>query len=208
MTDAAGTRDDAGAVEGPSSADGRGLVVVVSGPSGVGKGSVHAGLHGLLDGLEVSVSATTRSPRPGERDGVAYHFVDEAAFERMVVTGALLEWAEYAGHRYGTPRGPLEDAVERGRTVLLEIEVQGALQVRSGLPDALLVFLVPPTFEELERRLRDRGTEDEATILDRLEVARREMAAADGFDHVVVNDDLDRCTREVADLIGRARSGL
>ncbi len=187
---------------------GPGLVVVISGPSGVGKGSVHAGLHGLLDGLEVSVSATTRSPRPGERDGVAYHFVDEATFDRMVATDALLEWAEYSGHRYGTPRAPLETAVTEGRTVLLEIEVQGALQVRSGLPEALQIFLVPPTFDELERRLRDRGTEDEATIQSRLEVARREMAAQDAFDHVVVNDDLDRATAEVAALIGRARSGL
>ena len=186
----------------------RGLVVVISGPSGVGKGSVHAGLHGLLDGLETSVSATTRAPRPGERDGVAYHFVDDATFDRMVATDALLEWAAYAGHRYGTPRAPLEEAVGRGRTVLLEIEVQGALQVRSGMPEALLIFLVPPAFDELERRLRDRGTEDEATILNRLEVARGEMAAIDAFDHVVVNDDLDRCTAEVAALIGRARSGL
>jgi guanylate kinase len=92
----------------------RGLVVVISGPSGVGKGSVHAGLHGLLEGLETSVSATTRAPRPGERDGVAYHFVDDATFDRMVATDALLEWAEYAGNRYGTPRAPLEDAVGRG----------------------------------------------------------------------------------------------
>ena len=187
---------------------GRGLVVVISGPSGVGKGSVHAGLHGILEGLEVSVSATTRAPRPGERDGVAYHFVDDTTFDRMVATGALLEWAEYSGHRYGTPRAPLEAAVEEGRTVLLEIEVQGALQVRSGLPDALQIFLVPPTFDELERRLRDRGTEDEPTIQGRLEVARREMAAQEAFDHVVVNDDLDRATAEVAMLIGRARSGL
>ncbi len=187
---------------------GRGLVVVISGPSGVGKGSVHAGLHGILEGLEVSVSATTRAPRPGERDGVAYHFVDDTTFDRMVATGALLEWAEYSGHRYGTPRAPLEAAVEEGRTVLLEIEVQGALQVRSGLPDALRIFLVPPTFDELERRLRDRGTEDEPTIQGRLEVARREMAAQEAFDHVVVNDDLDRATAEVAMLIGRARSGL
>lgn len=185
-----------------------GLVVVLSGPSGVGKGSVHAGLHGLLDGLETSVSATTRAPRPGERDGVAYHFVDDATFDRMVATDALLEWAAYAGHRYGTPRAPVEDAVARGRTVLLEIEVQGALQVRSRLPDALLVFLVPPAFDELERRLRDRGTEPEATIQARLDVARGEMAAQDAFDHVVVNDDLDRCTAEVAALIDRARSGL
>ncbi len=193
---------------GQSPVDGRGLVVVVSGPSGVGKGSVHAGLHGLLDGLEISVSVTTRAPRPGERDGVAYRFIDDATFERMVARDELLEWAEYAGHRYGTPRAPLDDAVARGRTVLLEIEVQGALQIRSRMPDALQIFLVPPAFEDLERRLRDRGTEDEATMQARLEVARGEMAAQDAFDHVVVNDELDRATSEVARLIGRARSGL
>lgn len=186
----------------------RGLVVVISGPSGVGKGSVHAGLHGLLDGLETSVSATTRTPRPGERDGIAYHFVDEGTFDRMVATDALLEWAEYAGNRYGTPRAPLEDAVARGRTVLLEIEVQGALQVRARMPEALLIFLVPPAFEELERRLRDRGTEDETKIQARLEVARGEMSSQEAFDHVVVNDDLDRATAAVAALIARARSGL
>jgi guanylate kinase len=186
----------------------RGLVVVVSGPSGVGKGSVHAGLHGLLEGLQTSVSVTTRAPRPGERDGVDYHFVDRSAFERMIVADALLEWAEYAGNRYGTPRDPLERGVAEGRTLLLEIEVQGALQVRSRLPEALLIFLVPPAFEELERRLRDRGTEDEATIQARLEVARSEMGAQEAFDHVVINDDLDRATEEVARLIARARSGL
>jgi len=187
---------------------GHGLVVVVSGPSGVGKGSVHAGLYGLLEGLEVSVSMTTRAPRPGERDGVAYRFVDDATFDRMVAGDDLLEWAEYAGNRYGTPRGPLEEAVSRGRTVLLEIEVQGALQIRSRMPEALRIFLVPPAFDELERRLRDRGTEDDATIQARLEVARAEMGAQDAFHHVVVNDDLDRATREGAELIGRARSGL
>jgi guanylate kinase len=186
----------------------RGLVVVISGPSGVGKGSVHAGLHGLLEGLETSVSVTTREPRPGERDGVAYQFIDDATFDRMIATDALLEWAEYAGNRYGTPRAPLDAAVASGRTVLLEIEVQGALQVRARLPEALLIFLVPPAFEELERRLRDRGTEDEAKIQARLEVARGEMAARDAFDHVVVNADLDRCTAAVADVIARARSGL
>lgn len=188
--------------------DDRGLVVVISGPSGVGKGSVHAGLHGLLEGLEDSVSATTRPPRPGERDGVAYHFVDDAMFDRMVGSDALLEWAEYAGNRYGTPRAPLDDAVAHGRTVLLEVEVQGALQVRARLPEALLIFLVPPAFDELERRLRDRGTEDEATVLARLDVARSEMAAQEHFDHVVVNDDLEHCTAEIARHISRARSGL
>jgi guanylate kinase len=162
----------------------------------------------LLEGLEVSVSMTTRAPRPGERDGVAYHFVDDATFDRMVAADALVEWAEYAGHRYGTPREPLESAVAAGRTVLLEIEVQGALQIRSRMPEALLIFLVPPAFDELERRLRDRGTEDEATIQARLEVARSEMGAQDAFDHIVVNDDLDRATSDVARLIDRARSGL
>jgi guanylate kinase len=187
---------------------GGGLVVVVSGPSGVGKGSVHAGLLGRLNDLEVSVSATTRMPRPGEVDGVAYRFVDDAAFDVMVRAGELLEWAEYAGNRYGTPRAQVQEAVARGRTVLLEIEVQGALQVRQNLPEALQVFLVPPSMEELERRLRDRGTEDEATVQARLELARSEMGASDRFDHVVVNDDLDRCTEEVARLIDRARAGL
>jgi guanylate kinase len=153
------------------------------------------------------VSATTRPPRPGEVDGVAYHFVDDASFTAMVRGGALLEWAEYAGHRYGTPRAPVEEAVARGMTVLLEIEVQGALQVRTNLPEALQVFLVPPSMEELERRLRDRGTEDEATVQARLELARSELGAQDRFDHVVVNDDLDRCTDEVARLIDRARAG-
>ena len=199
---------DLGPIEPAARSGDQGLVVVVSGPSGVGKGSVHAGLQGLAEGLEVSVSVTTRAPRPGERDGVAYHFVDDAAFDRSIERGELLEWAEYAGHRYGTPRGPLDDAVARGRTVLLEIEVQGALQIRSRMPDALQIFLVPPAFEDLERRLRDRGTEDEATMQARLEVARGEMAAQDAFDHVVVNDELDRATAEVAQLIGRARSGL
>lgn len=189
-------------------ADRHGLVVVISGPSGVGKGSVHAGLHGVLTDLEVSVSATTRAPRPGETDGVAYHFVDDTAFDRLVAADELLEWAEYAGNRYGTPRAALDDAVRRGRTVLLEIEVQGALQVRTRLPEALQIFLVPPSFEELERRLRDRGTEDDATMQARLEVSRQEMGSQDRFDHVVVNDDLDRCTGEVARLIDRARSGL
>jgi len=186
----------------------RGLVVVLSGPSGVGKGSVHAGLHGLLEGLETSVSVTTRAPRPGERDGVAYHFVDDGTFERMVATDELLEWAEYAGNRYGTPRAPLEAAVRDGRTILLEIEVQGALQVRSRMPEALLIFLAPPVFETLERRLRDRGTEDDAKIQARLEVARGEREHTDDFDHVVVNDNLDRSTAEVATLIARTRAGL
>jgi guanylate kinase len=186
----------------------QGLIVVLSGPSGVGKGSVHAGLHGLLADIVTSVSVTTRRPRPGEVEGVAYRFVDDAGFDTMVADGALLEWAEYAGNRYGTPRQPVEDIVRSGRIALLEVEVQGALQVRAARPDALLVFLVPPSLEELERRLRDRGTEDEATVQARLEVARSELGARDRFDHVVVNDELIRATEEVARLIDRARHGF
>jgi guanylate kinase len=188
--------------------DPRGLVVVISGPSGVGKGSVHAGLHGLLADLVTSVSVTTRAPRPGEVDGVAYHFVDRTAFEAMVERGELLEWAEYAGNRYGTPRGPVDDVVAAGQVALLEVEVQGALQVRAARPDAMLVLLVPPSLEELERRLRDRGTEDEVTVQARLEVARSEMGASERFDHIVVNDDLAGATAEVARLIDRARHGF
>ena len=185
-----------------------GLVVVISGPSGVGKGSVHAGLHGLLADIVTSVSVTTRAPRPGEVDGVAYHFVDGPGFDAMIAQGELLEWAEYAGNRYGTPRGPVDAIVDAGRIALLEVEVQGALQVRAARPDALLVFLVPPSLEELERRLRERGTEDEPTVQARLEVARSEMGARERFDHIVVNDDLVRATAEVARLIDRARHGF
>ena len=184
----------------------RGLLVVVAGPSGVGKGSVHGRLRQSLPDVTLSVSATTRSPRPGELDGADYHFVDRGTFEAMAADGRLLEWAEYAGNLYGTPRAPVEEAIAEGRVVLLEIEVQGALQVKERVPDALLVFLVPPSVEELERRLAGRGTEDAATVARRLGVAQRELAAKDAFDHVVVNDDLERCVAEVRDLIEQART--
>jgi guanylate kinase len=183
----------------------RGLLVVVAGPSGVGKGSVHGRLRQALPDVTLSVSATTRRPRPGERDGADYHFVDRDTFEAMAADGRLLEWAEYAGNLYGTPRQPVEQAVAEGRVVLLEIEVQGALQVKEQVPEALLVFLVPPSTEELERRLSGRGTEDAATVARRLEVARSELEARDRFDHVVVNDDLERCVAEVRELIEQAR---
>lgn len=182
-----------------------GLLVVIAGPSGVGKGTVHRRVEEALPDAVRSVSVTTRSPRPGESDGVHYHFVDRATFERLVASGALLEWAPYADQLYGTPRDTVESAVERGALVLLDIEVQGALQVKAHHPDALLVFLLPPSLEELEGRLRGRGTEDEATVARRLEVARRELAAAAAFDVQVVNADLDTCVAEVLDHIERAR---
>jgi guanylate kinase len=182
-----------------------GLLVVVAGPSGVGKGTVHAALRSRLPDAVLSVSVTTRAPRPGEVDGVDYRFVDEPTFRRMAADGELLEWAEYAGNLYGTPRAPAAAAVGRGAVVLLDIEVQGALQVKRADPDALLVFLHPPSMAELERRLRGRGTEADEAIARRLAVAREEIAGADAFDLEVVNDQLDACVAEVLTAIDIAR---
>lgn len=184
-----------------------GLLVVICGPSGVGKGSVVRRLLELLPEAAPSVSVTTRPPRPDEREGVDYHFVDEEQFEALRSRGALLEWATYAGHRYGTPRPWVEEQLAGGRVVVLEIEVQGALQVRQHMPDALLVFVAPPSLEELERRLEERGTEDPGSRTLRLETARHELAQQDAFDAVVVNDDLEACAQRVADTIRRAQCG-
>lgn len=183
----------------------RGVLVVLSGPSGVGKGTVVRHVLELLPTARLSVSATTRAPRPGEIDGVHYHFVDDTEFDRLRTAGELLEWAEYAGHRYGTPRPAVERELGEGHHVLLEIEVQGALQVRERIEDALHVFLSPPSFAELEQRLAGRGTEDAATRRVRLETAREEMAHRDRFDHVVVNDDVVRAAQEIVALIDAAR---
>lgn len=186
----------------------RGLLLVLSGPSGVGKGTVRALVADRLGrDVAVSTSVTTRAPRPGEVDGLDYHFVDRAAFDRLVERDALLEWAEFAGNRYGTPRSAVEDAVADGRVALLEIEVQGALQVRRAAPDALLVFLLPPSWEALERRLRGRDTEDDATIRRRLAIAEREVEVGASFDVQVVNDDLDDTVEEVVALVAAARRG-
>lgn len=179
----------------------RGRLVVISGPSGVGKGTVVTRLVDELPDAEVSTSVTTRRPRDGERDGIDYRFVDDAGFDQLIEAGELLEWASYAGNRYGTPRGPVDDALEAGRDVLLEIEVKGALQVRARRSDAVLVFLVPPSEEELERRLVGRGTEDPDERALRLATARAELDAADVFDHRVVNDDLDACVDRVLALL-------
>lgn len=183
-----------------------GLVVVIAGPSGVGKGTVTARVRAALPDAAFSVSATTRRPRAGERDGVDYRFVDDAGFDALVAGDALVEWAAYAGNRYGTPRAPLEAALADGRVVLLDIEVQGALQVKARLPDALLVFLEPPDPAELERRLRARGTDDAAAIARRLATAEAELAARDRFDLVVVNDDLDACVARVLAGIAARRA--
>jgi guanylate kinase len=163
-------------------------LTVLSGPSGVGKGTVVAAVRERHPEIWVSVSATTRAPRPGEVDGVQYHFVDADRFAEMVRTGELLEHAMYAGHAYGTPRAPLEERLAASVPCLLEIELQGARQVRSTKPDARFVFLAPPSWEELRRRLTGRGTEAPEVIRRRLDRARIELAAEAEFDEVVVND--------------------
>jgi guanylate kinase len=184
---------------------GRGLVVVIAGPSGVGKGTVTARLRELIPDAVFSVSATTRPPRGHEHDGVEYRFVDDDGFDAMVAGDELVEWAAYAGHRYGTPRAPLEAALAAGAIVLLDIEVQGALQVKSRVPESLLVFLEPPSRAELERRLRARRTDDEDAIARRLATADVELAARDRFDLVVVNDDLERCVAQILGRVATAR---
>jgi guanylate kinase len=178
-----------------------GRLTVLSGPSGVGKGSVIAAVRRRHPSVWLSVSVTTRAPRPGEVDGVQYHFVDPAEFSRLVDEGELLEHATYAGSSYGTPRRPVEEQLAAGVPALLEIELQGARQVRTAMPDAQLVFLAPPSFDELARRLTGRGTEDPERVRRRLDLARIEMAAEDEFDVVVVNDDLEQAADRLVALL-------
>lgn len=182
-----------------------GRLVVISGPSGVGKGTVLRRVLERLPSAIPSVSVTTREPRPGEVDGVHYHFVDEAGFDALIDRDELLEWARYTGSRYGTPAGPVAEARGAGNDVLLEIEVQGALQVRDAAPDAILIFLVPPSFDELERRLIGRGTEDAEAVARRLETARQELEQRSAFDHVIENADLDTCVDGVLAAIEAGR---
>ena len=180
----------------------RGRLLVISGPSGVGKGTVVRALLAARPDLAFSVSCTTRSPRPGEVDGVHYRFVSDAEFDRMITEDGFLEWADIFGHRSGTPAAPVEDARAAGRDVLLEIDVQGARSIRQRVPDAVLIFLRPPSEEELARRLRARGTEAGAALERRLAAARLEMEEAEAFDHVVVNDSVEEAVREVLAIMG------
>jgi guanylate kinase len=181
---------------------------VVAGPSGVGKGTVVRRVLELVPGLRLSVSVTTRPPRAslGERDGVEYLFVTPEEFEALVLEGGLLEWAELFGRRYGTPRAWVEDTLAVGDDVVLEIDVQGARQIREAMADAVLIFLDPPSLEELERRLRSRGSEDEDKLADRLAKADWERDQQDWFDRVVVNDDVERASSQVAAIIETSRS--
>lgn len=180
----------------------RSRLVVLAGPTAVGKGTVASYIRDNYPDVLLSVSATTRKPRPGEVEGVNYFFVTDEEFDRMIAEDALLEHATvHNSHRYGTPRGPIDDALARGDSVLLEIDIQGARQVRRHMPEATLVFLVPPSWDELVRRLIGRGTEDEAEQARRLETAHIELAAQDEFDHRIVNSDVGTAAAEVVDLL-------
>lgn len=174
---------------------------MITGPSGVGKGTLIRGLLELVPGLELSVSATTRAPRPGETDGVDYHFLSQTEFERRVAAGEFVEHADYSGHRYGTLRSELQRRTEAGVPVVLEIEVQGARQVRAALPEAVQVFIAPPSVEALRVRLVGRGTDSADDVQARLRTAREELAAREEFPHVVVNDRLEQATQELAGVV-------
>ncbi len=180
---------------------------VVSGPSGAGKGTLIRGALQHVPDLAVAVSATTRAMRPGEVDGREYHFMSRAEFARLVEQGAFLEHAEFAGNRYGTLATELDRITGAGRSVILEIELQGARNVRRVRPDSISVFIEPPSLEELARRLRLRATDAEEEIEARLEVARTEVSARDEFDHVILNDDAHRATDELVSIIRAATEG-
>ncbi|MBE9206676.1 guanylate kinase [Nostoc sp. LEGE 06077] len=168
-----------------------GKLIVLTGPSGVGKGTLMRSLLQRHPQLYYSVSVTTRSPRAGEINGKNYYFIDRGKFEQLVAQGEFLEWAEFAGNYYGTPREAVVNKIQSGKLVVLEIELEGARQIRVSFPNALSIFILPPSFDELEKRIRGRGQDSEEAIARRLVRAKAEIAAADEFDIQIVNDDLD-----------------
>lgn len=178
-----------------------GLLIVISGPSGAGKGTICQALCRQIDNLGLSISATTRLPRTGEEDGAHYFFVSSEKFQEMIARDELLEWARVYRDYYGTPRGPVARSLASGQDVILEIDVQGALQVKERAPEAVLIFIYPPSFEELERRLRLRGTDSEEHIAGRLEWAKAELRAVLKYDYVVVNDRIETAVTKIEAII-------
>lgn len=185
----------------------QGRLIVLSGPSGVGKDTVLRTLFELDPHLRYSVSYTTRPPRPGEVDGVSYSFVDVPGFEAMVERGELLEWARVHGNLYGTSLRRVRDHLERGEDVVLKIDVQGAAQLRGRVPEAIFIFLLPPSLEELRERLRARESESDESLAQRDADAVRELAEAGRYDHQVVNDQVERAAREILDIVAASRDG-
>lgn len=183
----------------------KGNLFILSGPSGAGKGTLVKRVVEHVPDVWVSVSATTRAPRDGERDGVHYFFVDDAAFDKMIEEGDLLEWANVHGHRYGTPKSKILEHMRAGQQVILEIDVQGAFQVREKIPEAILVFIEPPSMEELRRRLEGRGTEDRQAVEGRLKTAKVELSHKMEYDYQLVNDNLDTAADKlIAFINGKA----
>ena len=175
----------------------RGKTFIISGPSGVGKSTVLKNLFEGREDLYFSISATTREPREGETDGVHYHFISVERFQELIEADAFLEYAEYVGNFYGTPKKYVDKAMDDGKDVILDIEVQGALQVSNKRPDTVRIFIAPPSWDELERRLRCRGTDSEEKIQKRLVRAKSELRTADVYDYFVINDTVDRAVREI-----------
>lgn len=191
----------------PDQTNAKGQLIVLTGPSGVGKGTL---VQLLLEGHPhwfLSISATTRSPRAGEENGQSYYFLTKEEFQTWIGEEKLLEWAEYAGNYYGTPRQPVEEQIAEGKTVLLEIEVLGARQIKQTFPSARRIFILPPSVEVLEERLRGRGSDSETAIAKRLAQAQQELQAAAEFDYQVVNDDLERALNQLIELIGEENGG-
>lgn len=179
----------------------KGLLIVYTGASGVGKGTVMKRLLAKNPNLRLSVSATTRAPREGEVDGREYYFVTRERFDELIAADGFLEHAEYVGNKYGTPKAPVFEMLDQGLDVILEIEVKGFLQIREACPGCVTIFIAPPSFEELEARLRGRGTETEEVIAERLKTAEQELGHQNLFDYVVVNDDADRAADEILSII-------
>jgi guanylate kinase len=178
----------------------RGRLFILSGPSGVGKGTVRARLFEKIPGLVYSISCTTRSPREGEIDGVHYRFIDDAAFDSFVREGRFLEWARVHENRYGTLRADVKNQLSEGRSVVLEIDVQGALQVKRKMPESVMIFIMPPSLRELEERLSGRGTEETEMVRIRLRNAESELALSGQYDYAVVNDQVERAANELAEI--------
>jgi len=184
----------------------KGKIIIISAPSGAGKGTVIRRLLELCPELVFSVSATTRAPRPGEREGEAYYFVTHERFKEMIMRDEFLEHANYVGELYGTPREPIYECVESGKNILLDIEIQGARQVIAKEPDAVTIFIIPPDMRELERRLRGRGTDSEEKLAARLERARIELEEKGKYSHIVVNDSVSRAAMEILSIIRCCKS--